>query len=222
MRWVIVLLCMALVPVVAYTDEPYVEAWATKGMAYTQYQPEVTENLWHDESFWGAEIIGRYPISVWGGIGEQRPRFALFGRFTTEGAPGTLVYNNPATWNRAIVEGGAGFTFLQRARYSCSAFAGYGTSLALQTGERQGSDWWQAGVENMPERYGGGVHCRDDRYRMWAQARVERDPVVGDGAVLALTVHAPLFTDRIAVGVDAAWGDVSKVNVKLKALLWRK
>ncbi len=123
-RLLVVLLCMVLVPVVAYADEPYAEAWATKVLTYSQYQPEVTDKLWHEGKFWGAEVIGRFPITLWGGVGEQPPRFALFGRFTTEGAPGLLVYNNPATWNRAIIEGGAAYTFLQRTRYSCERCSG--------------------------------------------------------------------------------------------------
>lgn len=203
---------------IARADEPYLEAWAVRGQALTRNFPTVTDRLYELRGYWGGEVIGRIP----------RGRFALIGRVSTEGAAGGHSFRDPGTWTRIVGEAALSYRVLDLsvlgtdgARYSCSVFAGYGVSDDLSRGRNFGHIPDEANeLDGAPPRYGGGLHCRDEKLKMWAQARVEMDDAVGPGAHPAFAVHLPLFGDRTALGIDAVWGDFAKVQVQLKARLW--
>jgi hypothetical protein len=201
----------------ARADEPYVEAWAIRGQALTRNFPEVTERLFEMRGYWGGEVIGRLPVG----------KLALIGRFSTEGAAGGHSFRDPGTWQRIVAEAALSYRVLDfaatdAARYSCSVFAGYGISDDLTRGRNFGHISDEANeLAGPPPRYGVGLHCRDEKLKMWLQPRVEWDDTVGPGPHPAVAVHLPLFGERTAVGIDAVWGDYAKVQVQLKARLWQ-
>jgi len=216
----------------ASAEEPYFEAWAVRGQAYTRNYPAVTDRLFEARSYWGAELIGRYPMrGIFG-------RAALFARLSSEGAAGSHSYRDPGTWTRAVGEIGASYQVVSFAdrlfktvtpeemrprRYTCSVFGGYGISRQLERGRLMPQlDADENELGGPPPRFGGGIHCRDEKLRMWGQVRAEWDATVGPGVHPAASLHLPLFGERGALGVEVVWGDFAKVQVKVKALLFRR
>lgn len=208
---------LVLLPTLAQAEQPYVEAWATRVATFTELPGPDTE-WFQQKSSWGGEVIGRLPITLWGGelVDRKAALLSLFGRAVTDGASGSHVFDNPATWHRLILEGGIGYMLLQRDRYSLQAFGGYGWAMILKREfDQEGS---------VPDRYGFGVHVRDDQLRMWGQLRMEWDDTVGPGPHLGMAVHLPLYTERLALGVEwtQPFGDTELarlvVKVKVKAL----
>jgi len=189
----------------SYADEPYVELWGSRGNAWT-LQPDPTDKgisagqSWDAKGYWGGELLFRIP----------RGRFSAFGQGVVEGASNAFVLNQPGTWRRLIGKGGLGFrvlTFLTErpdgveGRYTCSVFAGVGFSVNLESAAE--------GNRNAPAIYGGGIHCRDDR-------------LGGSGPLFATAVHIPAFSKRTAIGVDATFGEATKVQLLMKVNVWRK
>jgi len=233
--WVGVFGLMAVLLLTALTEpaqaeEPYFEAWAVRGQSYTRNFPDVTERLFEQRGYWGAEFVGRVPIhGVFG-------HMALFGRLSSEGAAGSHSYRDPGTWTRAVGEIGASYRVLTFAdglktamtaeemrptRYTCAVFGGYGLSHQLERGRNlQHVSDEQNELAGPPPRYGGGLHCRDDTLRMWANVRAEWDEAVGPGVHPAVTIHFPLFGEKGALGLDAVFGDYMKIQLQVKARLF--
>lgn len=219
--WVVAffgLLLFVFAASIARADEPYLEAWAVRGQALTRNFPTLSDRLYELRGYWGGEVIGRVP----------RGRFALIGRVSTEGAAGGHSFRDPGTWTRIVGEAALSARVLNlsalgtdAARYSCSVFAGYGLSDDLSRAKNADLVPDEANqLEGAPPRYGGGLHCRDEKLKMWMNVRAEVDDAVGPGVHPAFALHLPLFGDRTALGIDAVWGDFAKVQVQLKARLW--
>lgn len=197
----------------ACADEPYLTGWAVRGQSFTRNYSEVTERLFEQRGYWGAEVLGRLPVE----------RGALIGRVYNEGASGAYSYKDPSTWTRAVAEIALeGPQIRLRGRYGCAPVVGYGYSVRMQRGRILAnvpdSDIQKLGP---PPKYGIGLHCRDERLRMWVNIRAEKDEAVGPGIHPALTIHALIFGERGGLGVDFVGGPAAKFQIKVLARLFR-
>lgn len=218
---------LLLATVTCSADEPYLEAWAIRGESFTRNFPDVTEKLYEGRGYWGGEVIGRVPLG----------RIAVFGRVTTEGAAGGHSFQDPGTWTRLVGEGGLSYRILNFAdglespvdefemkpiRYTCGVFGGYGISEDIQRGRLAPIIEDERNEQNgPPAKWGGGLHCRDVKLKMWANMRAEWDEAVGPGAHFAFTLHLPAFGERAGFGIDAVFGQYTKIQLQAKVLLFQ-
>lgn len=208
----VVLVCLFGLLGLAQAQEPrpYVSVWGLRGQSMIQEVKQIDEPLgWSSHQYWGAEVLGRVPV---------RGPWSILGRVSTEGHSGKYVFQDFKTWTRGLAEGAVAYRVSGQSRYTCSVLAGAGVSAAFADGDREP-------VNGMPPKYGVGAHCRDDKLRMWAQARAVWDEAAGGGAHLEALVHAPLYGERAGLGVLLSVplsGGMARVELQAKARVWQR
>ena len=211
-RWLIPLFILSALANTRFAEgeEPYAELWAVTGQAFTEeLGPEDGTPIWDQAPYVGGEILIRLPYQKW----------ALLGRGTVEGASGQFVMKQPGTWRRLVGEGAVSYQIVaaggsaEAPRYTCAAFVGSGATGHLGAGEP---------LRSIPPKFGGGIHCRDAKLRMWMNARAVWDAAQGRGAGLEVSVHAPLYSERAAMGVNLVLAQAPRVEIQAKLLLLKK
>lgn len=195
--------CLALVLTasLAGADDLYFQVWGVTGLSVMREVPASDDPMGVSEQrYVGAELFGRIPI---------RTRWAIIFRGETEGASGKFAWKDYRTWRRGVLEGAATFRVFDLDRYSCAVMVGGGASMDLTR------DPEHAG-QSAPAKYGAGVHCRDEKLKMWANAQALWDKAQGPGIGVEIEVHAPLFTEHAGLGVVVVLAEVFRVDVKVK------
>ena len=211
----------------ARADEPYLEVSALRIQSYVKVFAGVTERLVEQRGLWGGEVIVRVPI---------KDRFALVGRFYSEGAAGSYSFKDPGTFHRAVGKLALSYRVARFAlddtpdRYTLGIMGGGGLSWLLERGRYISDEvpLEEITTEGPPPVFGLGLHLRDSKLGGWANIRAEWDKAVSlegaswcGGCILAGSVHVPVLGERGGFGVDVSYGEFAKVNLLTKIRLKR-